>query len=351
MRRRIKMTDQQNNKIDVIIPCYNAHKTIFRCLCSIGSQTLKDDLKITLVNDCDGSDYSKYVELFKGVLDINIITMEKNGGPGMARQTGINNTTNPIITFIDADDTFTGPYALEVLRDALLEDKTHVAVFSSFLEERNSVFIEHQKDVVWMFGKLYKRDFINKYGIHFFEGLRCNEDLSFNKQCQFFSNENEKIRAINNTTYYWMETESSITRVNNHEYYYKDSYWSMLKAWTYSINYALSKGANKENIDKFIKDSIGTAYAYYIQIEERRPEFLENAWKATVEYYWCIFKTVRNKITYNEFCNAYEKAMKNAYNTNKLFGCMPKTSFREFVRKLDSEIEKIEVKEKTNGKE
>jgi hypothetical protein len=31
--------------------------------------------------------------------------------------------------------------------------------------------------------------------------------------------------------------------------------------------------------------------------------------------------------------------MKNWYNTKKLFDCMPKTSFREFVRKLDKEID------------
>lgn len=337
-------------RIAVGIPAYKAQSTILRALSSIATQTVINDLDVVIINDADGIGYKKFVDMFSPYMSIKEITLEKNIGPG-CRQVLIDQTTAPLLMFLDADDCFSSPYTIEILRTAMLEDKTHVAVFSSFLEERNNVFIEHQKDVVWMFGKLYKRDFINRYGIHFFEGLRCNEDLAFNKQCQFFSNENEKIRAINNTTYYWMETESSITRVNNHEYYYKDSYWSMLKAWTYSINYALSKGANQENIDKFIKDSIGTAYAYYIQIEERRPEFLENAWKATVEYYWCIFKSVRNKITYNEFCNAYEKAMKNAYNTNKLFGCMPKTSFREFVRKLDSEIEKIEVKEKTNGKE
>ena len=330
---------ESQNKIDIIIPCYNAHKTIFRCLCSLGSQTIKDDLKITLVNDADGTDYSKYKELFKGILDIDILTVPTNVGPGGARQFGIDSTNNPLIAFMDADDTFTGPYSLEVLRDAILEEDFHVAVFSSFLEERNNLFIEHQKDIVWMFGKLYKRSFLNKYGIHFFKGVRSNEDLAFNKQCQFFSNENERIKAIGNTTYYWMETENSITRANNHEYYYKESYHSMLNAWILAVNYALEKGANKDNIKAFIKDSIGTAYVYYIQIEERRPEFLQSAWEATVKYYRECFSIVRNEITYKEFCSAYEKAMKNGYNTKKLFDCMPKTSFREFVRKLDKEID------------
>lgn len=327
------------NKIDIIIPCYKAQGTLFRCLSSIGSQTVFRDIKVTLVADCDGVDYSPFLDTLED-LDIQIVRLEKNLGPGGARDAGIKCTENPLLMFMDADDTFASPYAVETLRDALLKEDFNVMVNSTFLEEQGDLFISHERDMVWMFGKIYKRSFIDKYGIHFQEGQRCNEDMAFNKQCIFFSNENEKIKSIANVTYYWMEKKDSITRVNDYEYYYKDSFWSMLDGWVYSIKYCLSKGANKEKIEEFIKESIGTAYAYYIQIEERRPEFVEKAWEYCVKYYKEVFSIVRDKITLKEFCKSYENAMKKAFNANKMFDCMPNTSFREFVRKLDKYLEK-----------
>ena len=327
-------------KIDLIIPCYKAHSTLIRCLCSIASQTIKDDIVVTLVNDADGTNYEEYTNKFKGILDIEVLNLEKNGGPGDARQWGIEHTNNPLLMFMDADDTFASPYSAETLRDAIVKEDTNVVINSTFLEEQGGIFLPHEKDMVWMFGKIYRRSFIDKYGIHFQKGQRCNEDMAFNKQCIFFSNDKEQIKSMPNITYYWMEKKDSITRINDYEYYYKYSFWSMLDGWIYSVKYALSKGADKEKIETFIKDSIGTAYAYYIQIEERRPEFIEKAWEYCVKYYKEVFSIVRDKITLKEFCNSYEKAMRNAFTAKKMFDCMPNTSFREFVRKLDKELDK-----------
>ena len=47
-------------RIDVIIPAYKAQDTIIRTLSSIAMQTIKDDVDVTIVNDCDGVGYEKY---------------------------------------------------------------------------------------------------------------------------------------------------------------------------------------------------------------------------------------------------------------------------------------------------
>ena len=53
------------------------------------------------------------------MLKINLLRYETNGGPGVARQYGIDHTHNGYMTFIDADDTFNGAFALKALRNGL----------------------------------------------------------------------------------------------------------------------------------------------------------------------------------------------------------------------------------------
>ena len=126
-------------KVSVIIPAYNAHKTLSRCLASIMIQSIVEDLEVIVVDDCstDGG-YEKEISTFRPFMNIREITLEKNGGPGVARQAGIDESTAPFFTCIDADDTFSGAYALECLVKYL--DNPGVNMVSS-------VFVEvHEED-------------------------------------------------------------------------------------------------------------------------------------------------------------------------------------------------------------
>ena len=212
-------------KIDVIIPAYKAQNTILRTLSSIAEQEILEDLEVTIVNDADGIGYDEYVKMFSPYMKVKEITMPENAGPGEARQYGINNTSNPFITFIDADDTFSGRFALKILRLNMLSDPRIACVFSNFLEDQQMAYLQHPNDSVWMFGKLYKRDFINKYKIHFPpENSRSNEDGFFNTLCKLYQNENEQIKFIPDITYYWCFKEDSITRKDNANYSYNGSF-------------------------------------------------------------------------------------------------------------------------------
>ena len=101
--------------IDIIIPAYKAQDSIERTIASIVIQSMKDNIKVTIVNDCDVNDYKKIISRYSDLIDIREIRLDKNGGPGVARQYGIDNTDLPYFTCIDADDTFAGPFAIELL--------------------------------------------------------------------------------------------------------------------------------------------------------------------------------------------------------------------------------------------
>ena len=173
-----------NRKIDVIIPAYNvADEIIFRCLASIACQDIVEDLEVTIVDDASTTqNYKKVAKNFESVLKINILRYETNGGPGVARQYGIDHTNNGYMTFIDADDTLNGSLALKALRNGIEmnNDSYHmcVGVFDEVHEEGlkpgegGPLLLPHEQDLIWMFGKLYRRSFIEKYNIHFHESSR-----------------------------------------------------------------------------------------------------------------------------------------------------------------------------------
>lgn len=201
--------------IDIIIPYYNSRNTLARCLGSIVIQNNREDLKVTIVDDCSTEDFIDIVDIFRPLLNIQVLRLEINSGPGVARQYGIDHTNEEFITFIDSDDTFADSFSLGFLVNDLINEPEADMVISSFLEEgSNHSFIQRKNDVVWVFGKMYKRSFIKKYNISFLP-IRSNEDTLFNLECVCLSN---KSIINNNTTYIWHWNSMSITRKDNGEY-------------------------------------------------------------------------------------------------------------------------------------
>lgn len=324
-------------KIDIIIPAYKAQNTILRTLSSIALQEVINDVDVTIVNDVDGIGYKKFVDMFNPFFNIKEIVMEKNGGPGDARQFGLDNTNNPLVMFIDADDTFSGAFAIKTLRDQLLAEPYNVCCFSNFLEQQPQTYIQHPNDSVWMFGKIYKRDFIKKYNIHFLPGSRANEDNGFNMLCKLCANQNEQIKYIQDITYYWHYKEDSITRINNAEYSYGGSFPGYTENMIYAIKEAEKRVPFNGSITQQKVAILCNLYEYYIETEERDKRFIEQNWNSCLKYYKEVYKEIHHKIPDNVFSEVYNDVMRNCYMGNKLFGIIPRIGIKEFLNKLEEE--------------
>ena len=74
--------------LNIIIPVYKARDTLPDTLNSLMAQT-RHNFITTIVNDCDGIDYSDIIEKYRKFLSIKYIVREENGGPGLACQTGL----------------------------------------------------------------------------------------------------------------------------------------------------------------------------------------------------------------------------------------------------------------------
>lgn len=91
-------------KVTVVVPCYNAERTVARALGSLLNQTLSPKLfKIIVVND--GST-DKTLETIEGYRPRIEIIDQKNQGAVKAVNRGFKKATTPYVIKLDADDYF-----------------------------------------------------------------------------------------------------------------------------------------------------------------------------------------------------------------------------------------------------
>ena len=101
--------------ISVVIPAYNAARTILETVVSVQKQTFSD-FELIVIND--GST-DRTLELLNTIQDHRLkVFSYENGGLPVARNRGISHATGEFITFIDADDLWT-PDKLELQLEAL----------------------------------------------------------------------------------------------------------------------------------------------------------------------------------------------------------------------------------------
>ena len=341
-----------NNLIDVIIPAYNVPDNIlFRCLASIACQDIVSDLEVTIVDDASTEqNYAEVAKHFEDILKINILRYDINGGPGVARQYGIDHTSNGYMTFIDADDTFNGAFALKALRNSIEMNNgmyiMSVGVFDEVHEANlqpgdGPILMQHEGDLVWMFGKMYKRSFIDRYNIRFHETSRANEDNGFNTLIRLCCSDQEQINFIPAHVYYWHENLNSITRANDCQYSYggsiRDSFYGFVENMIYAIKEAKKRRPYNGFINMWAVNCMLNIYEYYIECYARAQEHAENNFKWCKRYYNEIYKDLENEIPKDIFAQQYNDIMRNAYVGDKLNGIIPHIGIYEFLESLKEE--------------
>ena len=89
----------------VIIPCYNSSNLMQRCLASLEKQIFAD-FEVIFIDDCATYNTYDFLRTFceQTKLNTHLIRMEKNGGPGKAREAGVLAAKGAYVTFMDSDD-------------------------------------------------------------------------------------------------------------------------------------------------------------------------------------------------------------------------------------------------------
>jgi len=89
--------------ISIIIPMFNAEKTIIQTLKGLEDQ-MESDFEVVIVDDGSTDDSSKLVTKFKNQSELTIkLLHQKNSGPAKARNLGVEHSEGDIILFLDSD--------------------------------------------------------------------------------------------------------------------------------------------------------------------------------------------------------------------------------------------------------
>lgn len=250
---------RDNKIIDILIPAYNAHKTIAKTLASIFSQQRSFLVKVYIINDGSNDDYSDVIELFKD-LDITELRLDCNKGVGVARQYGLEHSYGDYILFIDADDVLYNNLALSNLYN-LIKNYDYDFVYGAIYQEDRRGIKKIKFYESCLHGKMYNRNFLKKNNIKF-NSTRTSEDNSFNHICMF------KARRVNNTdevVYVYKDNTSSLTKGLSLEKLYNS-----LKDFTDNVIYFMDNVVNikDERAVMYYFNSYSFVYNNYIKYKD-----------------------------------------------------------------------------------
>lgn len=186
--------ESNNMKFSIIVPVYNAEKYLNRCNINILSQTYQN-WELIYVDDGSVDNSWKIIQTMSAN-DARIKGIhQENGGPGSARNFGIENSTGDYIVFVDVDDVIDHEY-LQLLKpiaydnDIVFIDVNQIDLQGKVLrEEKMSVYSNLSKEMFFrqmMTGRIpwggvrksVRRQYIQKYNIRF-SNLKVGEEALF----------------------------------------------------------------------------------------------------------------------------------------------------------------------------
>ncbi len=241
-------------KLSIIIPAYNAERTIKKCLESIIDNDFKDR-EIIVINDGSSDSTEKIVrELMTDNADLTIVN-KKNAGLPQARKTGVENAIGEYIAFIDSDDFVDKDYFSKHIAE--LNDGVDIVASGFFKDGKKIVKEFHPKKIelnktkalfylneriavyTFMWNKVFRRELFD--GIEFPKGNFVGED--YHTIIQLIKKAN-KIISIPYCGYHYVQTTESMSRTGYDEKRYK--------------SFVLYKKANDNLVEKYpeLKTSI-----------------------------------------------------------------------------------------------
>ena len=250
--------------IDIIIPIYNARKTLELTLMSIKLQTIIDKINIYLIDDDSSEDYKDILNKYK---DMNIIyiKLDKNNGPAVARQKGIEMSSSKYIMFIDADDLLYDADSIKKLFNKIEEDYDYVVGIT--IDEKQNTQIMNESD---LHGKIYKREFLLKNNIKF-NNTRVHEDNYFNNLVLLCE---PKQKEILEKIYIYVDNKDSITNINKEkEFENLEIYISNIKE---IIEEATKRNIEKDLIIKYLIMKLKYINRIYNKLSEKQQEIFKN---------------------------------------------------------------------------
>lgn len=295
-------------KCDIIVPIYNTpDDLLIRCLSSIAMQTVIKDIHVIVVDDCSTKvDSSKVINSFSNIIDIDYIKLEQNVGSGIARNIGYSRGKNEYILFCDSDDSYSSAFSVERLLQPFKEDDSTLLTMGAFLEQLDGVnFKKHQYNLTWIFAKVYRRSFLDKWDIHYPE-MRANEDVGFNMLVWACIKDMSKNKYIDDVVYMWHNNQQSITRQEDGEFK-KNGMIEFVKSYIWMYNEKKKRGLSDNDFSKQQNiNSLIMLYWYYVNMANSIDDDLMLKYNTyCYEFYDLVVDDLTELVNSNMFKKSY----------------------------------------------
>lgn len=289
-------------KISIIIPVYNAEKTIINSVEALMSQNV-DDIQLILVED--GSQDESW-NICKKLCEkyANCILVHSNGkGPSAARNTGLLYTNGDIIGFCDADDYYEIDSLIKIKKIFQEHEELDIVIsgfWYVFLNNGEAVrlkstigrnyFCSDEEALerilcdsnvmgsVW--NKFYRRELL--VDVRFDENLSYSEDTCFNVEL-LTKNCGCKCFLFKELLYNYVANETSLTHDPNRMYNDKNELKYNKSMYTILSNYELTNKQKSYVYRAIYKLSVVELRNKNIDIEKRSILFSEV--KKTIFYF------------------------------------------------------------------
>lgn len=207
--------------ISVIVPAYNAQKSIERCVRSVLAQDFLD-FELIVVDDGSLDSTAAVVQCFAA--DDSRITLirQENGGVMAARATGIRRSAGAWLYFLDADDTIM-PDTLSSMYSHITDD-IDVVVYEFPLNGKMTrlqycrELLSFKSWCIW--GKLWRRELFDEYTMSVPRYFRVGEDML--TQMRLLKNIKNSVLCVYEHKYIYDENSPTSVQRNttymNYEY-------------------------------------------------------------------------------------------------------------------------------------
>jgi len=240
--------------VSVIVPVYNVESYLPKCVNSLLKQTLKD-LEIILVDDGSSDNCGKICDEYREKDKRIKVIHKKNGGPSLARNSGLEKASGEYIAFVDSDD-WCEPDMLEKLYKTGCSYKADVVVAGTIIDYANDSYsitkqfardqycttkVGIAKAITIMdeagvfntcWNKFYRREVIVSNSLVFKQEYTTGEDLLFN--CEYFKH----IQSVNLVTaafyHYVRRDEETLVAKYRKDLYAQVNYFNSVRKELYN---------------------------------------------------------------------------------------------------------------------
>lgn len=227
--------------ISVILPVFNAEKTLSKCIESILNQYLTD-FELIIINDGSNDNSLSICENYAAKDNRIILINQPNKGVSAARNSGLDSVKGKYICFIDADDWVEEKYLSaffeenknpdkEIVIQSCFEDTKILSRIKCTLPNKlydntsfSSIFTQlHILGYGYPFAKLYQTNIIEEYRLRFDTEINFIEDLLFFlNYLQYI----QSMRSISKAYYHYISHPTNVSLSYSH-----NSYNSEIKAY------------------------------------------------------------------------------------------------------------------------